>query len=46
VQAFVFLHEALSPLTIVGTAIVVAGVYLANYKGKAATVTPAPAAGE
>jgi drug/metabolite transporter (DMT)-like permease len=34
-QAAVFLGEALTPLTIVGTAIVVAGVYLANYKGKA-----------
>jgi drug/metabolite transporter (DMT)-like permease len=33
-QALVFLHEALTPPVIVGTAIVVAGVYLANYKGK------------
>jgi drug/metabolite transporter (DMT)-like permease len=45
-QAFVFLHEALSPVTIAGTAIVVAGVYLANYKSKAPAVTPSPAAGE
>jgi drug/metabolite transporter (DMT)-like permease len=44
-QAFLFLHEALSALTIAGTAIVVAGVYLANYKGREA-VAPAPAAGE
>ena len=36
-QAFVFLHEALTVPTIIGTAIVVAGVYLANYKGKGAT---------
>jgi drug/metabolite transporter (DMT)-like permease len=42
-QAFLFLHEALSALTIAGTAIVVAGVYLANYKGKE-PVAPSPAA--
>jgi len=33
-QALVFLDEALTLPTIIGTAIVVAGVYLANYKGK------------
>jgi drug/metabolite transporter (DMT)-like permease len=42
VQALVFLGEPLTVLTIVGTAIVVAGVYLANYKGKGAA-EPAPA---
>jgi drug/metabolite transporter (DMT)-like permease len=45
-QALVFLHEALTLPTIIGTAIVVAGVYLANYKGKAPAVAPSPAAGE
>jgi drug/metabolite transporter (DMT)-like permease len=45
-QAFLFLHETLTLPTIIGTAIVVAGVYLANYKGRAAAVTPSPAAGE
>jgi drug/metabolite transporter (DMT)-like permease len=34
VQAWLFLGEALTPLTIAGTVIVVAGVYLANYKSK------------
>jgi drug/metabolite transporter (DMT)-like permease len=43
-QAFVFLHETLFPLTIAGTAIVVAGVYLANYKGKEPAAAPPPAA--
>jgi drug/metabolite transporter (DMT)-like permease len=33
-QAWIFLGEALTPLTITGTVIVVAGVYLANYKGR------------
>ena len=33
-QARIFLGEALTPLTIAGTVIVVAGVYLANYKGR------------
>jgi drug/metabolite transporter (DMT)-like permease len=33
-QAWIFLGEALTPLIILGTVIVVAGVYLANYKGK------------
>ena len=33
-QAWIFLGESLTPLVIAGTAIVVAGVYLANYKGK------------
>jgi drug/metabolite transporter (DMT)-like permease len=33
-QAWIFLGEALTPMTIAGTVIVVAGVYLANYKGK------------
>jgi drug/metabolite transporter (DMT)-like permease len=33
-QAWIFLGEALTPLTIAGTVIVVAGVYLANYKGR------------
>jgi drug/metabolite transporter (DMT)-like permease len=42
-QAFIFLGEALTVFTIVGTAIVVAGVYLANYKGKE-PVAAAPAA--
>ncbi len=42
-QAFFFLHEALTALTIAGTAIVVVGVYLANYKGKGAAEA-APAA--
>jgi drug/metabolite transporter (DMT)-like permease len=42
VQAWVFLGEALTPLVIAGTAIVVAGVYLANYKGKAPAVAPSP----
>jgi drug/metabolite transporter (DMT)-like permease len=46
VQALVFLDEALTLPTIIGTAIVVAGVYLANYKGKASAVAPSPAAGE
>jgi drug/metabolite transporter (DMT)-like permease len=45
VQAWIFLDEALTPLVILGTAIVVAGVYLANYKGKE-TAAPPPAAGE
>lgn len=44
VQAFVFLGEALTPLTIAGTAIVVAGVYLANYKTKEPAAPPSPAA--
>ncbi|WP_395022998.1 DMT family transporter [Dongia sp.] len=43
-QAWLFLHEALTPLTIAGTAIVVAGVYLANYKGKEPAAAPSPAA--
>jgi drug/metabolite transporter (DMT)-like permease len=42
-QALVFLGEALTLPTIIGTAIVVAGVYLANYKGKE-PVAPSPAA--
>jgi drug/metabolite transporter (DMT)-like permease len=42
-QALVFLGEALTLPVIVGTAIVVAGVYLANYKGKE-PVAPSPAA--
>ena len=33
-QAWIFLGEALTPLTIAGTVILVAGVYLANYKGR------------
>jgi drug/metabolite transporter (DMT)-like permease len=33
-QALAFLHEALTVPVILGTAIVVAGVYLANYKGR------------
>jgi drug/metabolite transporter (DMT)-like permease len=45
-QAFLFLHETLTLPTIIGTAIVVVGVYLANYKGKAPAVSPSPAAGE
>jgi drug/metabolite transporter (DMT)-like permease len=43
-QAFVFLGEALTALTIAGTAIVVAGVYLANYKSKQPAAAPSPAA--
>ena len=43
-QAYVFLDEALTALTIAGTAIVVAGVYLANYKGKEPAVAPSSAA--
>ncbi|MDQ7250875.1 DMT family transporter [Dongia sedimenti] len=43
-QAFVFLGEALTALTIAGTAIVVAGVYLANYKGKQPAAAPPPPA--
>jgi drug/metabolite transporter (DMT)-like permease len=43
-QAFVFLGEALTPLVIAGTVIVVAGVYLANYKGKSPAAAPSPAA--
>jgi drug/metabolite transporter (DMT)-like permease len=42
-QALVFLGEALTLPTIIGTAIVVAGVYLANYKGKE-PVAPSPGA--
>jgi drug/metabolite transporter (DMT)-like permease len=42
-QAWLFLGEALTPFTIFGTAIVVAGVYLANYKGRE-PATPSPAA--
>jgi drug/metabolite transporter (DMT)-like permease len=45
-QAFLFLHEALTLPTIIGTAIVVAGVYLANYKGRAPAAAPQTAAGE
>jgi drug/metabolite transporter (DMT)-like permease len=44
VQAFVFLGEALTALTTAGTAIVVAGVYLANYKGREPAAAPSPAA--
>ena len=43
-QAFVFLGEALTALTIAGTAIVVAGVYLANYKGREPAAAPPPPA--
>jgi drug/metabolite transporter (DMT)-like permease len=42
-QAWLFLGEALTPFTIFGTAIVVAGVYLANYKGRE-PAAPSPAA--
>jgi len=44
VEAWIVLGEAMTPLTIAGTAIVVAGVYLANYKGRAAAAAPSPAA--
>jgi drug/metabolite transporter (DMT)-like permease len=44
VQAFLFLGEALTLPAIVGTVIVVAGVYLANYKGKEPAAAPSPAA--
>ena len=43
-EAWLILGEALTPLTIAGTVIVVAGVYLANYKGKEPPATPSPAA--
>lgn len=43
VQAWIFLGEALTPLVIAGTAIVVAGVYLANYKSKE-PASPSPPA--
>lgn len=43
-QAFVFLGEALTVPTIAGTVIVVAGVYLANYKRKEPAAAPSPAA--
>jgi drug/metabolite transporter (DMT)-like permease len=43
-QAWTFVGEALTPLTIIGTVIVVAGVYLANYKGKEPATAPSPAA--
>jgi drug/metabolite transporter (DMT)-like permease len=43
-QAWIFVGEALTPLTIIGTVIVVAGVYLANYKGKEPATAPSPAA--
>jgi drug/metabolite transporter (DMT)-like permease len=43
-QAFVFLGEALTALTLAGTAIVVAGVYLANYKGREPAAAPPPPA--
>jgi drug/metabolite transporter (DMT)-like permease len=43
-QAYAFLDEALTALTIAGTAIVVAGVYLANYKGKEPAAAPSAAA--
>jgi len=42
-QALVFLGEALTLPVIIGTAIVVAGVYLANYKGRQ-PAAPSPAA--
>jgi len=42
-QALVFLGEALTLPTIIGTAIVVAGVYLANYKGKEPAAASSPA---
>jgi drug/metabolite transporter (DMT)-like permease len=42
-QAFLFLGEELTLLTIAGTAIVVVGVYLANYKGRE-PAAPSPAA--
>ncbi|GAB2175842.1 DMT family transporter [Dongia sp. agr-C8] len=43
-QAFLFLGEELTALTIAGTAIVVVGVYLANYKGREPAAAPSPAA--
>jgi drug/metabolite transporter (DMT)-like permease len=43
-QALVFLGEALTLPTIIGTAIVVAGVYLANYKAKEPAAAPSPPA--
>jgi drug/metabolite transporter (DMT)-like permease len=42
-QALLFLGEALTLPVIIGTAIVVAGVYLANYKGRE-PAAPSPAA--
>lgn len=43
-EAWLILGEALTPLTIAGTVIVVAGVYLANYKSKEPAAAPPPAA--
>jgi drug/metabolite transporter (DMT)-like permease len=43
-EAWLFLGEALTPYTIGGTAIVVAGVYLANRKGKEPAAAPSAAA--
>jgi drug/metabolite transporter (DMT)-like permease len=43
-QALIFLGEALTLPTIIGTAIAVAGVYLANYKGREPAAAPSSAA--
>ncbi len=42
-EAWLILGEGLTPLTIAGTAIVVAGVYLANFRAREAAATPTPA---
>ena len=43
-QAWAIFGEALTPFAITGTVIVVAGVYLANYKGREPAPAPSPAA--